>query len=73
MQYKLENAYAIDYETKLIGPQELNPKPICLSLANKGQGAFLIAIGDPTFNQYIRDLFTHLYSNPEEYAVVHNL
>ena len=72
MQYKIENAYAIDFETTLIGPQQLAPKSICLSLANKGQGAFLIANGDENYNEYQRNLIEYVYTTEQEYIVIHN-
>ena len=72
MDYKIENAYCADYETKLIGPQELNPTAICMSIVSKEQGAYLISNGDPKFLDYQRGFINAAYDDPEMFIVFHN-
>ena len=45
-KFDLEELYAIDYETELMGPKRLAPPSVCFSIAQKEQGGYLISEAD---------------------------
>ncbi len=69
--YQITNIYAGDFETTLIGPQILAPRPICWSIAHKTQGAFLISNGDKGFKDYVRGLILAAYEDEEMIIIRH--
>lgn len=71
----LTKVYAADYETYLMGPQNVAPKGICFSVVQKLQGIVKAALrsgGDDCWKDYITGLFKAAYNNPEIILVFHN-
>lgn len=62
----------MDYETTLIGAQNLAPRPICLSLAHQTQGTHLVTNGDPEWVEYQKGLIDACLEDPEMIIVAHN-
>lgn len=71
-EFPISQVYAADFETKLIGPQCLAPEPICFSVANKEQGAFLVSNGDGYWEDYLKGLIDAALEDPEMTIVFHN-
>jgi DNA polymerase I-like protein with 3'-5' exonuclease and polymerase domains len=72
----MKNVYAADFETFLMGPQNLCPPGICFSIAVKKDLvdilSHLIADGDDNWHEYLKGLIDAAIEDEEMILVFHN-
>ena len=64
--------FAFDFETDLMGPQKLAPKPICFSYDSEETESGVLGNGDEEFKQFLLDMLEHVRTTEGLDLVAHN-